>query len=689
MSRLMKGLNWLTVGIFGGAILVAWLQPVNFLGDPDWASPAVTLGLVLGLLVIMNAGRWWVSRWQPVTYRRVLLGVLVLIAVTQLIVALNFIDAARADSYFVRSQAIAIAQGKQTWQHYFMIYPNNVNEVLLEAGFIKVSSIFTNNPWPVLNVLRFLWIDTGLLSGLWLLKNSRHWNPAGLYYAGLWLLSMPIYAYGVFEYTDGLVLPLMIDSLALMVASLRLPGWRRWALVAINGLVIGFGVMMKSNLIVLWIAVVLMTVVLWRKRRLSGRQAGGWLLSLLLTLALMFTVMTSWQRQTGYQKQSQTALPVQSWIMMSLNPKSSGQYQSADFQLINRQTTSQSKKTVAQKTIKQRLQTMGLSGLIVHFYKKFRVFWATGNFDSFKLTSQWTHAPTWYLSHQRTIQFWVVLGTQGLYLAALIQGGWQLLKSRQWQTTFVALTILGLMTFHVLFWEVEGRYALPLLPGLFLLAASGEARLPKLRWPAASRWLVSWFAVVLAGFSLVSLWQTSQATLLANPVVGLQGDGSYVQTTRLSLGSGQTVTTTMPTSGASETLRLSPLGQLGRVAVTLQAGTRRLKVWHGSPKALTLLHYPLTEARSLKLTIKNIGQKTVAYGGIRSLYSPETGQVTTQSQPYLQYRLSRTALDRPLTSSRTSVIMVGGLLLPVLLAIWLIPVDQPLRINGEVKLAKG
>jgi len=33
--------------------------------------------------------------------------------------------------------------------------------------------------------------------------------------------------------------------------------------------------------------------------------------------------------------------------------------------------------------------------------------------------------------------------------------------------------------------------------------------------------------------------------------------------------------------------------------------------------------------------------------------------------------------------------MVGGLLLPVLLAIWLIPVDQPLRINGEVKLAKG
>lgn len=682
MARLTKGLNWLTVGIFGGALLVAWLQPVNFLGDPDWASPAVTLALVLSLLIIMNAVRWWVAKWTPVTYRRVLLGLLVLIAVAQLLVALNFVDAARADSYFVRSQALALAQGHQTWQHYFMIYPNNVNEVLLESVLIKFGLMFTTNPWPLLNVFRFLWLDTGLLSGLWLLKHSRHWHPGGVIYAGLWLVSVPIYAYGVFDYTDGLVLPLMIDSLALMTASFRVTGWRRWGLVGLNGMLVGFGVVMKSNLIVLWLAVLLMTFVLWRQHRLSGRQAGGWLLSSGLTLALMFGLMTSWQHQAGYQKQSQSALPVQSWIMMSLNPTSSGQYQSADFKLINQQPTQQSKKVVAQKTIDQRLQKMGLSGLMVHLYKKFRVFWATGNFDSFKLTSQWAHAPNWYVNHQRSIQFWLVLGTQGLYLAVLIQGCWQLLKSRQWQTTFLALTILGLMTFHVLFWEVEGRYALPLLPGLFLLAASGEARLPKLRWPVASRWLVSWFAVVLAGFSLVSLWQTSQATLLANPVVGLQGDGSYVQTTELALGAGQSTTTTMPTSGASESLKLTPLGQLGQVTVTLRNGSHVVKTWRGSPRQLTQLHYPLTTAHTLTVTIKNTGSRTVAYGGIRSLYSPLTGQVTKQQHGYLQYRLSRNAPDRNLTGSATSALLVSGLLIPVLLSIWLVPVDQRQNIGG-------
>ena len=685
VNRLSKGLRWLTLGIFGCAILVAWLQPVKFLGDPDWASPAVTLVLVAGILIIMAGLRRWVAIWSVTTYRTVLLGVLAAIVIAQLLVAINFVDAARADSFFVRSQVITIAQGHHTWQHYFMIYPNNVNEVLLESLLLKLGLNWTHNPWAGLNVLRFLWLDTGLLSGLWLLKHRRHWQPSGLSFAILWLLSLPIYAYGVFQYTDALVLPLIIDSLALVAASLRVQGWRHWALMSGNGLLMAFGVMMKSNLIVLWLAFNLLTLVFWGQHRLNWRQVLGWLLTSIVTLGLLFGAMSVWQRQAGYQKAPQSALPVTSWIMMSLNPSASGQYQSADFKLVNAQPTSQAKQTVTQTLIKQRLRQMGTTGLAVHLAKKFRIFWATGNFDSFKLTTQWTRAPKWYQNHQRSIQFWLVLGTQGLYLAVLIQGGWTLIRSRSWQTTFLVLTILGLTAFHVLFWEVEGRYALPLLPGLLLLAASGESHYPKMRRSLASRVLVSWLAVVFASFSLVSLWQTSQTTLLTNTVVARQGNGSYVQSTEDSLGRAQKAVLQVTASGPSDELDLSPLQQSGQVTITLRAGTRRVKTWRGQPSELRQLHYPVMPAQKFTVIIKNTGQRTVAYGAMRARYNPATGQVTQRSQAYLQYQLRRSGPVKTLTSGVTSTFLVSGLLSLVLWVIWAIPSRPSRHIGGGGK----
>ncbi|MFS1238646.1 hypothetical protein ACL36S_06705 [Lactiplantibacillus plantarum] len=52
-----------------------------------------------------------------------------------------------------------------------MIYPNNVNFTLLVAHLLKPLLLkLTQTPWVLLNVIRFIWIDTGLISGLYLLK---------------------------------------------------------------------------------------------------------------------------------------------------------------------------------------------------------------------------------------------------------------------------------------------------------------------------------------------------------------------------------------------------------------------------------------------------------------------------------------------------------------------------------------
>ncbi|MGA3416924.1 hypothetical protein ACE5SS_15785 [Lactiplantibacillus plantarum] len=42
----------------------------------------------------------------------------------------------------------------------------------------------------------------------------------------MWLVSVPVAAFGLFAYTDALVLPLLPDSLALLTLGLSLTGWR-------------------------------------------------------------------------------------------------------------------------------------------------------------------------------------------------------------------------------------------------------------------------------------------------------------------------------------------------------------------------------------------------------------------------------------------------------------------------------
>lgn len=126
MKALVRSVNWLAAAVLVVAIGFAWLQPIRFFGNPDWASPIVQLAMVLGLLVIINVVRQWLCQLPVRQYRWLLISLVGLIIVIQGLIAINFVDVARADPFYVRQQALRLAQGSQHWQHYFMIYPNNV-----------------------------------------------------------------------------------------------------------------------------------------------------------------------------------------------------------------------------------------------------------------------------------------------------------------------------------------------------------------------------------------------------------------------------------------------------------------------------------------------------------------------------------------------------------------------------------
>lgn len=347
MSHVTRSVNWLAAIIIGWAVLVAWLQPVDFFGDPDWASPVVVGTLTLVTLGAWQAFRRWTARWSPRTYRLVLWGVGLLIGIVQLLVAVSFVDASRADAYFVRSQAIILAHGSHHWLHYFMIYPNNVNFTLMEAALLKRTLAMVATPWAFLNGLRFLWLDTALISGLVILKRWRHWQPGALLLMLGWLVCVPIYAFGLFAYTDAAVMPMILDSLALEMLSRQGPRWRRWGLLSLNAVLIGCAVALKANLIVLWIATLLLILMQWRSHRIHWRGVlGRWALysaGLLIVMGLMGL----WRQASGYQPRVSERLPVTSWIAMTLNPRHNGQYVGRDFKRVDQQPTAAAKQRLA------------------------------------------------------------------------------------------------------------------------------------------------------------------------------------------------------------------------------------------------------------------------------------------------------------------------------------------------------
>ncbi|MFS1238645.1 hypothetical protein ACL36S_06700 [Lactiplantibacillus plantarum] len=94
------------------AVGMAWLQPIHFFGNPDWASPVVQLAMVLGLLVMTMAGRQVLKQLSSRQYRWLLIGLVGLIAIVQMLIATSFVDVARADPLFRSAAGTVISAGQ-------------------------------------------------------------------------------------------------------------------------------------------------------------------------------------------------------------------------------------------------------------------------------------------------------------------------------------------------------------------------------------------------------------------------------------------------------------------------------------------------------------------------------------------------------------------------------------------------
>lgn len=631
--QLLAAISFLTLA------LLTTLFPIQPMMSPSLTAATVILLGAIGFIFMLRVLTMWVANLSNRLQTYILIGIVVIILLTQLIVALNFVDYGRADSFFVRNQAAALANNTKTWNHYFQIYTNNINLALFEGQLVKLAQLLHfSNPWVLINILQFLWIDTALFAGF---KILQVWHLAALKisYAVVWLLTVPVYAYGVFIYSDSLVLPIPIVTMALYLWWYQQVGYKKLIPTGLIGANLIFGAVIKPNMIVVMIAFGIALLIDCFRKQMRWKTAITWIVGIVVCLVLIGNLMTMRAKSAGYKSDSNQALPATSWIAMSLNTKMDGKYDYADVHYQMKLPTRQQKITSEKTIIQNRIKRMGVIGLINHFGKKVSVFLSSGMFGGFNLTNQWETEPNWYLQHESSINYRLSVWAQMLYTAILINCALLFFNKRKNRNNyFLMFFVLGLAAFHIVFWEVEARYALPLLPVFILWANVGQADTVFVNSEILHKVRLKYVLVALTSLLLVGAGYREAQIHSNSIIIAEQGNGSYFNNLKQRLEPSKSVTTKIFAQTENSALKLQPFARSDSlVRIVIKKNGRVLRIAIGNANQLKRINYGKQSAGTLRLTIQNIGMHPISYGDAISNYPIGKYHIDGNKDKYLRY----------------------------------------------------
>ncbi|WP_204121764.1 hypothetical protein [Levilactobacillus sp. 244-2] len=678
----MKIRHYLTVtlgGLISCLLLLTFLLalwPVTIRVDHDWLKPLALLmasALYLGGVGLLFR---YLHRIKPRTGKWLSGGLWLAFLVIQLWVATTWVAAPRADLYFVHQQALNLLNGHWDWSSYFYVYPNNVTFTLLLSGIMRVGHLLTGSYSGVwLNIIQFAWLDAGLLA-IW--RQLRRHNPAR---ANLFLLiimtTVPLYAYALNTYSDTYVLPLGLLAIAAFRHLQRAQSWEQitWRSILLSCLLVA-AYLLKANFIVLVIAVL---VAIWLRPNQSPHQS---FTRCLLTLVLLATLVvgggltTKWQKANGYTVDANQSLPATSWVAMSWNPHTYGQYKRADVNAIRQQPTKTAKQKLASQTLTTRLHDLGWQGILQHLFRKARLFLSSGTFDSFQINTAFDRAPNWYRQHRATSDWFLANWCQISYLALiLVNLGWGVQQIRRYHLTSAyllgGLFFMGLICFHVIFWETEERYALPVLFLLIAGTAAGYRQpLNILRYSQRSRWLPLGMALAFTTLLGFAAWQNTNLMVRSNsdPVsVVSQNEGQYFQNHQLTLKSNRSLTQPFTATLPFDQITVNNGERLtGRLALKNVSGKT---VWQSHGRHLRLNQaLPLQPAGRYRLTVTNRSPKDITLTTAPATYRLLPQALTTHPDQYLRFAVTQQSVA-PVLSNGKFWLLFGAMWLSGLLVI--------------------
>ncbi|CAK1229638.1 hypothetical protein [Fructobacillus cardui] len=534
VNRFLLILSFMILTVIAASALT--MSPVDGFGP--YFSFSYRLGATVGLfLLIKHLMR------RKLKFNGIILTILVFIAILIQVIFLTVsFRPYYTDTGYVMTMAGRLIQGNHNWLEYFSYYPNNVNITLFWSYALKPFS------WlGITNYSIFVpWIQMVLLdlSIFFLSWSLRLINKA---LAKIFLLMsmyyIPWFMYTLMPYNDIIAISIIMIIIALILQLLKADDLKKKVLVGCILAVLMFvSVALRQNTVIILIAFIGF-VIFTQKFKIKFKT---FLIS--ITLLVTFLGMQGIhyvQQREGYIQNTSLTTPAISWVNMSWNPKNQGQIDGSD-SFAYSYLPAKERSNALKHELKTRLKSLGFSGIVHHLQLKIAYMFSIGDSNQ-DIAGIQVKRPI--LKRESLVPPLInILGNffQPFYLLILfmaVYATWQMLtKSVQMNSSifaisiFSSLSIIGIFTFHILFWEVRDRYALPVLPFLVLLATLGinlyrEQEKKKNDKPVQNMFtfLIASIALVLLAISFVSDWQYTKQNNISYGNVYRSGFSMYTE----------------------------------------------------------------------------------------------------------------------------------------------------------------
>lgn len=363
---------------------------------------------------------------------------------------------------------------------YFTIkYPNNIPLLIVFILGMRFLDLFgVTNYYFYFTFVNALVILLSMGGLYWLIH--RHFGLVSATWASLLMLFMtPLYMYVPIVYTDTLVMIFPILGLILYDLFYHSTDRRRYVYLILLGLVLSIGVLVKTNAIILVVAILIHYLMMNPMKR--------WI-QLLIGIALpFFIVNTIYQSRISPlypTEKSELGFPMTHWVMMGLDGNGGYFHEDAEYtnSLKLEGLTNDQIKDIHLDRIKQQLSEYGVRGFLNHLHQKMNFTWAEGTyFIPEKLSRQpiETNVYQAYVFGDKNHPYlYAVQAIQLVMLGLMTISGVYLFKNRHAFVHVMAITLFGNFLF-LLIWETRSRYLVLYLPLMMMLCTYAMASLNK------------------------------------------------------------------------------------------------------------------------------------------------------------------------------------------------------------------
>lgn len=379
-----------------------------------------------------------------------------------------------------------IAEGNPLfWHNYFSRYPNNLGITWVLTLLFRINNALGNAAEPVYFVI-LVQCAASCMAGYLLFQVVKDMTGAASGF-GAWLVYILHVAFSpwlTIPYTDAMTLLIPISVLRLyQTAKAGTHPVVKWAAI---GFLSAFGYKLKPQCAIILIAIVICEGVgfFGKNAHLASRlkQLGILLTGAAAALTLLGGILLP---SLGYEVDKEQTLGPSHFLMMGLNWDTCGVYSDDDVSYSLSIPTASERFTANLQTAKNRVQSLGVAGLVKHLARKCLVNFGDGTYAWGMEGGFYTSVPP--VKNQRMSpllrEIFYSTGAYYPYFAVFQQFVWITIllssagmalyfatnRENAEVTCVIALALLGLVMFQTIF-EARARYFFSYSP-LFICAA--------------------------------------------------------------------------------------------------------------------------------------------------------------------------------------------------------------------------